>query len=58
MATLRKPLVSFFGRSGNTSEKATAAAFKVGKKTHKANGGATPMLKEVMRLYRENNAAD
>lgn len=58
MATLQKPLAGFLGRSGATSDRATAAAFKVGRKTHKANGGATPLLKEVMRLYRENNSAE
>lgn len=58
MATIRKPFSTFLGRGSATSERATAAAFKVGRKTHKANGGATPLLKEVMRLYRENNAPE
>ena len=51
MVAMRK---SFGFSRGDVSQRATAAAFKVGKKVHKKNGGATPALKEVVRLYKES----
>lgn len=53
MVALRKPF-GFFGRGASCSDRATAAAFKVGKKVYKQSGGATPALKEVARLYKES----
>lgn len=54
MVALSKPFGGFFNRSSGCSDRATAAAFKVGKDVHKRNGGATPALKEVARLYKES----
>ncbi|MDG2513481.1 hypothetical protein P7B04_12315 [Sphingobium yanoikuyae] len=57
MVALRKPF-GLFGRGAACSDRATAAAFKVGKKAHKMSGGATPALKEVARLYKENQKSE
>ena len=55
MATMRKP----FGFSrGHVTQRATAAAFRVGEKMYQKSGGATPMLKEVARLYKESIKAE
>lgn len=53
MAALRKPFGGLFNRGGGVSDRATAAAFKVGQRSFKKNG-VSPELKELMRLYRDN----
>ncbi len=52
MAALSKPFG--FLRSGNKSDRATAAAFKVGEKVYQRKGGASTSLKNAVRLYRES----
>jgi len=58
MVALRKPFGGFLNRGSTCSDRATAAAFKVGRKVHKQNGGATPALKELARLYKENQKSE
>ena len=53
MAVLNKPFGGFFGGCERLSARATAKAFAVGKKTHKKTG-VTPLMREVMKLRREN----
>jgi hypothetical protein len=53
MVALRNPF-GLFSRGASCSDRATAAAFKVGQKAYKMSGGATPALKEVARLYKES----
>ncbi len=51
MAALSKP---FGFMRGTKSERATAAAFKVGEKVYQRKGGASSALKNAVRLYRES----
>jgi len=57
MVALRTPFFSW-GRTSTVSDRATAVAFKVGRRAHKKSGGVTPLMKEVMQLYKENEKAD
>lgn len=55
MVAMRKS--GWFSRSESVSDRATARAFKVGKKAHEKSG-VPPLLKEVVALYRENAKAE
>lgn len=46
-----------FGRKPRSSERATALAFKVGERVYKKNG-ASPELREAVRLYRESQKSE
>lgn len=54
MAVLNKPFGGFFGGCERVSPRATAKAFAVGKKAHKKTG-ITPLMREVMKLRRDNS---
>lgn len=58
MVALRKPFGGFFNRGSTCSDRATAAAFKVGKTAYRKSGGATPALKDLARLYKENQKSE
>jgi len=56
MVAMRKPF-GWFGQGETVSDRATARAFKVGKKAHEKSG-VSPLLKEVVALYRENSKTE
>jgi hypothetical protein len=56
MAALRQPLWGLLQRKPIVlSSKGNATAYAVGEKVFKKTKGATPRLKDVVRLHRENS---